>query len=195
MKKNEALTLELEELKLSYSRTVVAHEALMKDHESLSLSFIKKKQDLESLTIVHEELRAEHTSLQTMQLPTASEAPPAPCEKCIASTNLIASNASVASITILKHAPAPITSAIIDANPPSKEIAYIMSENARLQKLLELGMLKCRKGSEILCELLSKQRMAATKDGLGFTPNYTSDGEEWEPHQYLKDRRQSTRGG
>jgi hypothetical protein len=179
MKKNEAMTLELNALRLSSSQVSDAYQALMKTHESLSLAFLTRKQENESLKIVHEELEASISSLQNQLLSVPQEAAKVPCEKCTASAKLIASDASVASSTNEKHTTMHIDSVINCANPLSRDITSILEENTRLQILLEVGMLKCRKGSETLCELLSKQRLVATKDGLGFTPRLNEDGKEW----------------
>ena len=61
-----------------------------------------------------------------------------------------------------------------------------MNENARLKNLLEVGLLKCQKGNDSLREILSKQSMNSKKEGLGFTPNFNSDGTKWRPEQYPK---------
>ena len=149
----------------------------------LSYDYLQRKQELENLRAAHEDLQKENESLRAQQISSTQEGFEPPCLKCLEHDYVVSvAGCSTAAIVAISSTADAVT------NPSTEDATTIADENARLKKLLEIGMYKSLKGHQTLCYVLKKQILNRNprKEGVGFERKMNVDGSYWTPEQYPK---------
>ncbi|XBI63990.1 hypothetical protein VPH35_044275 [Triticum aestivum] len=178
--KVEALTKELNTLKLAHETTFEDHRELLRAHEKLRFEKLNLEQEHEFLKAINDDLRKKSSSHIAKRLLLSTYMPQVKSSNKNKKDSSSSSNNDHAKSNIVA------SSSSLDSTNDSLIQVTLEQENSLLKRIIEKRVYKSLAGSKQFEEIVRKQAMHRKNQGVGFERKFNANGVEWEEDQYPK---------
>src|SRR3954470_16370652 len=178
--KIEALTKELNTLKLAHETVFEDHRELLRAHEKLRLEKLNLEQEHEFLKAINDDLRKRSSSYIAKRLLLSTYMPQ------VKSSNKNKKDSSSSSNNDHVKTNIVASSSSLDSTNYSLSQVTLEQENSILKEIIEKGVYKSIAGSKQFEEIVHKQGRHPKNQGVGFERKFNANGVEWEEDQYPK---------
>ena len=178
--KIEALTKELNTLKLAHETIFEDHRELLRAHEKLRFEKLNLEQEHEFLKAINDDLRKKSSSYIAKRLLLSTYMPQ------VKSSNKNKKDSSSSSNNNHAKSNVVASSSSLDSTNDSLSQVTLEQENSLLKGIIEKGVYKSLAGSKQFEEIVRKQGRHRKNQGVGFERKFNANGVEWEEDQYPK---------
>ena len=178
--KIEALTKELNTLKLAHETIFENHRELLRAHEKLRFEKLNLEQDHGFLKAINDDLRMKSSSYIAKRLLLSTYMPQ------VKSSNKNKKDSSSSSNNNHAKSNVVASSSSLDSTNDSLSQVTLEQENSLLKGIIEKGVYKSLAGSKQFEEIVRKQGRHRKNQGVGFERKFNANGVEWEEDQYPK---------
>ena len=176
----EALTKELNTLKLAHETILGDHRELLRTHEKLCFEKLNLEQEHEFLKAINDDLRKKSSSYIAKRLLLSTYMPQVKSSNKNKKDSSSSSNDNHAKSNVVA------SSSSLDSTNDSLSQVTLEQENSLLKGIIEKGVYKSLAGSKQFEEIVRKQGMHRKNQGVGFERKFNANGVEWEEDQYPK---------
>ena len=176
----EALTKELNTLKLAHETIFEDHRELLRAHKKLRFEKLNLEQEHEFLKAINDDLRKKSSSYIAKRLLLSTYMPQVKSSNKNKKDSSSSSNNDHAKSNIVA------SSSSLDSTNDSLSQVTLEQENSLLKGIIEKGVYKSLAGSKQFEEIVRKQGMHWKNQGVGFERKFNANGVEWEEDQYPK---------
>src|SRR4051812_24228918 len=177
--KIEALTKELNTLKLAHETIFEDHRELLRAHEKLRFEKLNLEQEHELLKAINDDLCKKSSSYIAKRLLLSTYMPQ------VKSSNKNKKDSSSSSNN--DHVKSNIVASSSSLDSTNDSLSQVTEqENSILKEIIEKGVYKSLAGSKQFEEIVRKQGRHRKNQGVGFERKFNANGVEWEEDQYPK---------
>src|SRR4051812_41562335 len=178
--KIEALTKELNTLKLAQETIFEDHRELLRAPEKLRFEKLNLEKEHEFLKAINDDHRKKSSSYIAKRLLLSTYMPQ------VKSSNKNKKDSSSSSNNDHVKSNIVASSSSLDSTNDSLSQVTLEQENSLLKGIIEKGVYKSLAGSKQFEEIVRKQGRPRKNQGVGFERKFNANGVEWEEDQYLK---------